>query len=447
MRLVVVGGDAAGMSAASQVKRRLGDAAEVIVVEQGRFTSYSACGIPYWIAGDVEQRDDLVVRTPEQHRDRGLDVRTGTRATRIDPERKLVHVEPGDPIPYDRLLLATGAQPTRPDLPGLDAPNVLGVQTLEDGARMLDAIRHAEGEDAHAVVVGAGYIGVEMAEAMIRRGFRVTVLERREQPMSTVDPDLGEQIAAAMRGMGIRVECGAAVEEVEVGADGRANGVRTADASFRADVVVLGLGVRPSAELALAAGLPVGDSGGIRVDSTMRVQGSDSIWAAGDCVESWDRIGRRWLHVPLGTHANKQGLVAGMTIAGQAAEFPGIVRTAMTKVCDLEVARAGLGEQQAAAVADRVLTATIETTTRAGYMPGVQPMTVKLVADGADGRLLGGQIVGREGSAIRIDTCAIALWSELTAADLMMADLGYAPPYSSVWDPLQVAARRIVAQL
>lgn len=445
-RLVVIGGDAAGMTAASQVKRQGGDAFDVIVLEQGPFTSYSACGIPYWVAGDVGGVDDLVARTPQEHRKRGIDVRLRARATAIDLEDRKVTVAGADPVRFDHLLIATGATPLRPDIPGLKAPNVLGVQTLDDGANAIEVLQAREPDTRDAVVIGGGYIGIEMAEALVRRGYAVTVIDRAPQPMTTLDSDLGRLVADAMEGMGIDVECGVEVEAVETDDGGSATAVRAGGRTYPADVVVLGLGVRPATDLAREAGLPLGESGGLRVDSHMRVEGHDRVWAAGDCVESWDLVAKRWVHVPLGTHANKQGLVVGSTLAGRDLEFPGIVKTAMSKVCDLEVARTGLGEDEARELGRDVVTARIETTTRAGYMPGAKPMTVKLLGERSDGRLLGAQIVGREGAAIRIDTCATALWAQMTARQLVMSDLGYAPPFSSVWDPIQVAARALLAQ-
>ena len=417
------------------------------MLEQGPFTSYSACGIPYWLAGDVDRADDLVVRTPQEHRTRGIDVRLHARATGIDLDSRRVDVAGTDAVGYDQLLIATGATPLRPDLPGLKAPNVLGVQTLDDGAHAMQVLRAREPGAHEAVVVGGGYIGIEMAEALVRRGYHVTVVDRAPQPMTTLDPELGRLVAKAMQGMGIDLACGVGVEEIETDDTGRATGVRAGGTTFPADVVVLGMGVRPATDLAREAGLPLGDSGGVRVDERMQVEGHDRVWAAGDCVETWDRVALRWTHVPLGTHANKQGLVAGACLGGRDARFPGVVKTAMSKVCELEVARTGLGEAEAEELGRDVLTATIETTTRSGYMPETQPMTVKLLCERVDGRLLGAQIVGREGSAIRIDTCATALWVGMTAGDLMMSDLGYAPPFSSVWDPVQVAARALVSQL
>jgi NADPH-dependent 2,4-dienoyl-CoA reductase/sulfur reductase-like enzyme len=449
-RLVVIGGDAAGMSAASQAKRRLGDRLDVVVLEQGPFTSYSACGIPYWVAGDVDSAEQLVARSPQEHRVRGIDVRLHARATAIDLDNRAVQVAGADPVGYDQLLVATGAQPLRPDLPGLAAPNVLALQTLDDGAHAIEVLQSREPQARRAVVLGAGYIGIEMAEALVRRGYAVTVVDKAPQPMTTLDPDLGRLVADAMKGMGMRVVCGVEVEEVETDAAGSATGVRAGGTTYPADVVVLGLGVRPATDLAREAGLPLGDSGGLRVDARLRVEGHDRVWAAGDCVESWDLVAQRWVHVPLGTHANKQGMVVGAALAGSDLEFPGVLKTAMSKVCDLEVARTGLGEAEARELGRDVLTASVETTTRAGYMPGAQPMTVKLLCErrgAAPGRLLGAQIVGREGAAIRIDTCATALGAQLTVRDLVMADLGYAPPFSSVWDPVQVAARTLLSQL
>jgi NADPH-dependent 2,4-dienoyl-CoA reductase/sulfur reductase-like enzyme len=445
-RLVVIGGDAAGMTAASQVKRLGGDEYDVIVLEQGPFTSYSACGIPYWVAGDVGGVDDLVARTPQEHRTRGIDVRLHARATAIDLDQRKVTVAGADPVRFDHLLIATGATPLRPDFPGLKAPNVLGVQTLDDGAHTIEVLQAREPDTRDAVVIGGGYIGIEMAEALVRRGYAVTVIDRAPQPMTTLDPDLGRLVAQAMEGMGIDVVCGVEVEAVETDDGGSATGVCAGGQTYPADVVVLGLGVRPSTDLAREAGLPLGESGGLRVDTHMRVEGHDRVWAAGDCVESWDLVAQRWVHVPLGTHANKQGLVVGSTLVGRDLEFPGIVKTAMSKVCDLEVARTGLGEDEARELGRDLVTAKIETTTRAGYMPGAKPMTVKLLGERSDGRLLGAQIVGREGAAIRIDTCATALWAQMTARQLVMSDLGYAPPFSSVWDPIQVAARALLAQ-
>ncbi|MFJ8691534.1 FAD-dependent oxidoreductase [Streptomyces roseolilacinus] len=448
-RLVVVGGDAAGMSAASQARRLKGpDELEIVAFERGRFTSYSACGIPYWVGGDVTDRDRLVARTPEQHRARDIDVRLRTEVTELDLDRGRVRTRDAESgtetwTGYDRLVLATGARPVRPPLPGIDAPGVHGVQTLDDGQALLDRLDGAPGR--RAVVVGAGYIGVEMAEALLRRGYEVTVLNRGEQPMATLDPDMGRLVHAAMDGMGITTVGGAEVTEVLTGTDGGARAVVAGGAEYPADVVVLGLGVEPETTLARAAGLPLGTYGGLLTDLAMRVRGREEVWAGGDCLEVLDLVSGRERHVPLGTHANKHGQVIGANVAGGYATFPGVVGTAVSKVCSLEIARTGLRERDARAVGLRYVTVTAESTSRAGYYPGAAPMTVKMIAERRTGRLLGTQIVGREGAGKRVDIAAVALTAGMTVEQVAALDLGYAPPFSPVWDPVQVAARKAVA--
>ncbi|MGK3093283.1 FAD-dependent oxidoreductase [Streptomyces sp. WAC01490] len=448
-RLVVIGGDAAGMSAASQARRLKGpDELEIIAFERSTFTSYSACGIPYWVSGDVAGPDDLIVRTPEEHRERDIDLRMRTEVTEVDVAGQRVRAvdrESGDTYwtGFDKLVIATGARPVRPELPGIDAPGVHGVQTLGDGQALLDSLDHAAGR--RAVVVGAGYIGVEMAEAMLKRGFEVTVLNRGEQPMATLDPDMGKLVHDAMDGLGITTVNGASVTKILTGPDGRVSEVATEERTYPADVVVLGIGVEPEAELAREAGLTVGPHGGILTDLAMRAVGHENIWAGGDCVEVLDLVAGRSRHIALGTHANKHGQVIGSNVGGGYGTFPGVVGTAVSKVCDLEIARTGLREKDAQAVGLRYVTATIESTQRAGYYPGAKPMTVKMIAELRTGRLLGVQIVGREGAAKRVDVAAVALTAGMTVEQMTALDLGYAPPFSPVWDPILVAARKTVA--
>ncbi|WP_330316451.1 FAD-dependent oxidoreductase [Streptomyces platensis] len=446
-RLVVVGGDAAGMAAASQARRlRKPDELAITAFERGHFTSYSACGIPYWVGGDVDGPDALIARTAEEHRARDIDLRMRTEVTELDLDRGRVRTRELDSggreswTGFDKLVLATGARPRRPGLPGIDAPGVHGVQTLDDGQALLDTLDASSGR--RAVVVGAGYIGVEMAEALIRRGYEVTVLEQSAQPMSTLDPDMGALVHEAMCGMGIETVCGTTVTGVLTDTAGRARAVTTEDGEYPADVVVLGLGVRPETTLAAAAGLPLGESGGLLTDLAMRVRGQDHIWAGGDCVEVLDLISGRTRHIALGTHANKHGQVIGANVGGGYATFPGVVGTAVSKVCDLEIARTGLLEREARAAGLRFVTATVEATNRAGYYPGARPMHVKMLAERRTGRLLGVQIVGREGAGKRVDIAAVALTAGMTVERMTALDLGYAPPFSPVWDPVLVAARK-----
>lgn len=450
-RLVVIGGDAAGMSAASQARRLRGpDELEIVAFERGHFTSYSACGIPYWVGGDVGDRDLLIARTPEEHRARDIDLRLRTEVTELDLDRGRVRardLESGAEswTSYDKLVIATGARPIRPELPGMDAPGVHGVQTLDDGQALLDTLARTGGR--RAVVVGAGYIGVEMAEAMIHRGYEVTVVNRGPQPMATLDPDMGRLVHDAMEGMGITMVNDAAVTSLPTGDDGRVRAVATEDGRFPADVVVLGIGVRPETDLARAAGLPLGEHGGLLTDRSMRVRGHENVWAGGDCVEVLDLVSGQQRHIPLGTHANKHGQIIGANVGGGYATFPGVVGTAVSKVCDLEIARTGLREKDARRVGLRFESVTVESTSRAGYYPDSSPMTVKMLAELRTGRLLGVQIVGREGAGKRVDIAAVALTAGMTVEQMTALDLGYAPPFSPVWDPVLVAARKATARI
>ncbi|WP_328536107.1 FAD-dependent oxidoreductase [Streptomyces sp. NBC_00344] len=447
-RMVVIGGDATGMSAASQARRLKGpEELEIIVFERGRFTSFSACGIPYWVGGSVAERDDLVARTPDEHRARAIDLRMRTEVTEIDVAGQRVRshdLESGARTwtSYDELVLATGARPVRPALPGIDAAGVHGVQTLGDGESLIDSLESARGN--RAVVVGAGYIGVEMAEALLRRGYRVTVLTRGSQPMATLDPDMGRLVHEAMDGMGITTVTGAEVTGILTDDAGRVRAVSADGTEYPADIAVLGMGVAPQTAVARAAGLPLGEHGGLLTDLSMRVQGHENIWAGGDCVEVLDLVSGRMRHIPLGTHANKHGQIIGANIGGGYATFPGVVGTAVSKVCDVEIARTGLREKDARAAGLQFVTATIEATNSAGYYPEAAAMTVKMLAERRTGKLLGVQIVGREGSAKRVDIAAVALTAGMTVEQMVTLDLGYAPPFSPVWDPVLVAARKAV---
>ncbi|WBB66673.1 FAD-dependent oxidoreductase [Micromonospora sp. WMMD812] len=451
-RLIVIGGDAAGMAAASQARRRrdLADL-EIVAFERGHFTSYSACGIPYWISGLVPEPEALIARDPETFRTSfDIDVRIRHEVTAIDLERREVvarDLAGGGEVRehFDDLVYATGAVPIKPPWAKGGIGGVFGMQTLDDGSALRDWLEN-DPKPRHAVVVGAGYIGVEMAEAMIVRGLSVTLVEQADQAMSTVDGDMAELVADAMTGIGIHVRTGLRVTGLEE-RDGRVTAVVTAEGPIPADVVVLGLGVRPNTALAEAAGVPLGPTGAIRVDRRMRVPGLPGVWAAGDCVETLHRVSGMPVHIPLGTHANKQGRIAGINIGGGYATFAGVIGTAVTKVCDLEVGRTGLRERDATAAGFEFVSVVAESTSRAGYYPGARPMTVKLIAERPGGRLLGAQIVGWSEAAKRIDTLAVALWNGMTVDEMTALDLGYAPPYAPVWDPVLIAARKAVDAL
>lgn len=440
-RLIVIGGDAAGMSAAATA-RRLRPDLEIVALEKGGYTSYSACGIPYVIGGEVASLDELVARTPQQFRtEHRIDVRMRHEAVAIDLDARRVTVrdhahERDITLGFDLLHLATGARPVRPDLPGIDAGFVHGVQTLDDAAHLLAHAKAAR--CANVVVVGGGYIGLELAEAFVRWGAVVTVVDRGAHVMASLDADMAVRVEQAMRRHGIAVRTGLEVTGFEPGR------VLTAEGPIVADLVVLGIGVAPNAALAADAGLALGAGGAIRVDRR-QAAGAEGVYAAGDCAETFHRITQRPVYLALGTIANKTGRIAGINLGGGYATFGGAVGTAVTRVCSTEVARTGLNEREAAAAGFRVVSATVEATNRAGYLPGARPMTVKMLAEVGSGRLLGCQIVGQDGAGKRIDVVATALTAGMTAEDLVGLDLAYAPPVSPLWDPVQVAARRLLS--
>ncbi len=445
-RLVVIGGDAAGMTAASRARRRRDpDELEIVAFERGPYTSYSACGIPYLVGDLVSQVDELVARSPEEHRRNGIDVRTEHEVVAIDLNPRRVQVRDLSDHnaerdePFDQLVVATGAVPVRPDLPGIDTDGIFGVQTLAEGV----TVRRAVDDRAprHAVVVGGGYIGLEMAEALVRRGLEVALVDRTEQPMATaLDDDMGALVRDALRAVGVTLHMGESVDGFDTEA-GAVRAVRTSQRTLPADLVVLGLGVRPNSDLAERAGIAVGQTGGVVTDARMETS-VGGVWAAGDCVESFDRVTGRPVVVALGTHANKQGRVVGINVTGGEARFPGVVGTAASKICAYEVARTGLTERQASEAGVDVVTAKIESTTRARYYPGASAITVKVVVERPGGRIVGAQIVGEEGAAKRIDVLATAIWNRMPVDEVASLDLSYAPPFSPVWDPVLVAARK-----
>lgn len=446
----MIGGDAAGMSAASQARRLKGrDELEIVAFERGHYSSYSACGIPYFVAGLLgDDEEILIARSPEEHRRRDIDIRMREEVVGIDLEARRVSVrkvEDGTEYEegFDQLLVATGAQPIRPALEGIDAAGIFGVQVLGDGMA-IDAWVE-ERKPRSAVVIGAGYIGLEMAEALKIRGLEVAVVEFGPQPMATLDPDMGSLVADALRDQGIAFwpneKATAFLAE-----GGVVKKVVTDQQELDADIVVLGIGARPNVELAKASGIPIGDAKGVQVDRQLQTP-IDGVWAAGDCAEKFHLVSRSAVSIALGTHANKEGRAAGINIAGGYETFPGVLGTAVTKLCSIEVARTGLNEKEAAAAGFDAVSVITDSTTRAGYYPDTQPIKTKMVVEKHSARLLGAQIIGREGAAKRIDVIATALWKEMTVDDMLNMDLSYAPPFAPVWDPVLITARKAWEQV
>lgn len=450
-RLVVIGGDAAGMSAASTARRRLGaDELEIVVFEQGETTSYAACGIPYWVGDMVATRESLIARTPETFREKQqIDVRIHHRVTAIDTNKKTVTATDLDSgqdvtVTYDDLLIATGASPIVPPIDGIDLPGVHTVKTLPDGASIKAAVKTRAVQTV--AVVGAGYIGVEMAEAFKLLGLTVHLIDAAPTPLMRLDASLGQMVATQMAKAGINVVFDAPVTGFRAGDDGHVAAVLTKQGEIACDLVVLGLGVKPNSQLAADAGVPLAENGGILTDETQRTP-VEGVWAAGDCTAQIHRVSGERVAIALGTVANKQGRCAGTNLAGGTAVFPGVLGTAVTRVLDTEIGMTGLSLDQAVKAGFAAVAVNVTAASRAHYYPGGEDMTVRLVAEVGSGRLLGAEIVGGDAAAKRIDTLATAIWNDMTALEVSDLDLSYAPPFSPVYDPVLQAARVMAGKI
>ena len=445
--VVVVGGGAAGMSAASRI-RRLRPNWSITVLERGDYVSFILCGLPYYVKGLVENEDRLVVYTPEFFRmKRSIDVRTHHEARSIDAANRLVEavdVESGasETFHYDRLVIAAGAEPVRPGIPGLDLDGVFTLHSISSGM----AIRSFLGSQMvrRAAVIGAGYVGLEMAEALRGVGAEVTLIEALESVLPGGEPEIAALVDEELRRQGVEVRTGQLAQALE--GDGRVRRVVTSDGTLDVDLVLVSVGVRPAVQMAREAGIEVGPTGAIATDRRMATNVPD-VYAAGDCAEAQHMLTDRPAYVPLGTIANKQGRVAGISAAGGKAEFAGIVGTAGLKVFDLEVARTGLTEAQAREAGFDPVSALIRFPSHAPYYPGARDLTVKLVADGGSGRVLGAQMCGPDTVAKRIDTVAAALYARMSVADIESLDLSYAPPFATAWEGIQLAAQRLLDKL
>lgn len=442
--LVVIGGGAAGMSAASAA-RRVDPDLEIVVLEAGGYTAYGMCGLPYYLSGAVARADHLLAYPPTFFREqRRIDLRLNTRATRLDPDRHVIYYrdDGGEHrLSYRGVIVAAGGLPAAPPVPGLDHERVFTVRAMEDAITLrslLDA-----GYIGSALVVGAGYIGLEMAEALVARGVSVTVAEALPRVMPTVDPPIADLVEAEVRRHGVDLRLRARLQEVRSGAAGL--DALVDGTVLTVDAIVVAAGVRPAASVAADAGAATGPEGALLVDDQMRTSLPD-VYAAGDCVALHHQVVGRPAFVPLGPAANKTGRVAGTVAAGGEARFRGIVGTAVVKVFDLAVARTGLTLTEAEAEGLPAVATDAVGRSRAKYYPGAEPVSVRLVHE-AGGRLLGAQLVGNgEGVAKRIDVIAVALQAGFGVEDLAGLDLSYAPPYAPVYEPVLLAAQAAAAR-
>jgi NADPH-dependent 2,4-dienoyl-CoA reductase/sulfur reductase-like enzyme len=429
MALVVIGGVAAGLSAAARA-RRVDPRLPITVLEQGPVISYGACGLPYFVEGRVRSAGELVVYTPEYFRkERKIEVRTGTRVVAISHPRREVQLESGERVRYDRLVIATGARCSRVGIVGAEQRHVFTLHTLADAERMRGFLREAK--PRRAVVVGAGYIGLEAADALRRNGLHVTVLESSSYAILRRDAAFTAAVKGQLEKHGVELRLGVEVRHIEP----------CQVAGVPCDLVVLAMGFQPNTELASEAGVEIGRSGAIRTTERMETN-LHGVYAAGDCAEVLHRVTGRPTYIPLGTTANKTGRVAGANAAGARERFSGVTGTSIVGIFGKGFAMTGLSSDEARAEGFEPVSVRIEANSRPKYYEGTTTV-VELVADRGSERLLGGSVIGEDGVAGRINVLAAALAAEMRVEEFEQMDLAYSPPFSPVWDPLLIAAQQL----
>lgn len=446
MRFVIIGGDAAGMSAASRAKRRQPEM-EVIVLERTNDVSYSACGMPYNIADPEREIDDLIVRYPHVFREKqGIDLRTGYRVESIDPAQKNVKGTTRDGKPfredYDELLIATGASPIIPDLPGFDLPGVMGLKSLDDGRRIKEFI--AEHGVKHAIIIGMGYIALEMGEALRARNVDVAMVKPRPVFLPWLHQDLSRMVKEEVETKGVKLYAGHEVQRIDQ-RNGRVK-VACPDLELEGDMVLVAVGVTPNSQLAEDAGIALSIKKSIAVDKRLCTS-ENHIYAAGDCADAYHIVTGEKTWIPLALRANRAGWAVADNVTGKDVTLPGIAGTAVFKVFDLQVAHTGLNMDEAKKSGFEPVEIVIQGRTRAHAHPGASKIGVHMVGDRKSGRLLGVQMVGKEGAAHRIDAPAVALQAKMTVEAFVQCDLAYAPPFSPVWDPMLTAANQLLKKL
>jgi NADPH-dependent 2,4-dienoyl-CoA reductase/sulfur reductase-like enzyme len=443
-RFLVIGGVAAGMSAASRAKRRKPEM-DVIVLEKGSFISYGSCGLPYFISDLVKNAKGLVVHDAAFFKKkRGIDVLTKHAVTRVDPQTKTVFARnlrqrSEVSLSYDKLAICIGAFPARPELPGVNLKNIFVIRTLEDG---LAIKRFIEREAPKKVaIIGAGLIGLEMAEAFKKRGLEVTLIKRPGSILKMFDDDMAKMVEEQLKTNKVKLIKDAVIQGFVGDKQDRVRAVLVSEKSYRTDFVLLAIGSRPNSTLAREAGLKLAANGTIVVDERMHTSHPD-IFAAGDCVGQRHLITGKEVYLPRGTTANKQGRIAGDNAAGGNEVFPGVLGTAVSKIFDLTVARTGLSSAEAEAAGYDFVTSTIASPSHAETYPNPEPedITIKLIIEKGTGKLLGAQMIGKLGVAKRIDVFATAIQAGMTIEEITRLDLCYSPPFAPVWDSVLVAA-------
>jgi NADPH-dependent 2,4-dienoyl-CoA reductase/sulfur reductase-like enzyme len=447
-RLVVIGGVAAGMSAASRA-RRLNPKIEIMVFEKSGFVSYGSCGLPYFVSDVIKAPENLVVYDAKFFKEkRNIDVYLHHEVLKIFPAKRSVLVKDLEKdkefeVGYDKLVIATGARAVKPNIKGIDLNGIFTIRFLEDGIAIKNFIR--ENSPKKALIIGAGYIGMEMAEALVSLGIDVTIVEVMPNILGSMDDEINEVVEAELQKNGVKLLKSTSVVEF-VGDGFVRKAILNNGSSLDVDLVIVGAGIKPNSEIARDAGIEMGRSGAIAVNQRMETN-IPGVFAAGDCAEAFHLVLGRPVYIPLGTTANKQGKVAGENAVGGNAIFKGIVGTAVFKVFELEVARTGISEKQAKEEGIDYVSTVIEHSSRAHYYPGGSKIRVKLIAERRTGRLLGAEMVGRDGVAKRIDVFATALHARMSIDEIAGLDLSYAPPFAPVWDPILIAANDIEKKL
>ncbi|QEG33822.1 FAD-dependent oxidoreductase [Bythopirellula goksoeyrii] len=438
MKIVIVGAVAGGASAAARA-RRLDEDAEIILVERGEAPSFANCGLPYYVGGVIESRDKLLVTPKQRLIDRyRLDVRTYSEAIQIDRQAKTVLIrdlksDNEYSESYDKLILSPGASPLRPPISGVDLPQVYTLRDLGDADRLSQAGSQAE----QAVVIGAGFIGLEMTENLVRRGIETTVVELADQVLPPWDAEMVTSVTEHLRSKGVKLELADAAESI-VPVENRLLIQLRSGKKLPADLVVLSVGVRPENKLAIEAGLEVGQRGGIRVNEQMQTSDPD-IYAVGDAVEVHHFVDGTPVQIPLGGPANRQGRIAADSIFGRSAHYRGTQGTAVVGVFDMTASMTGLSEKSLRAAGMAFEKIYVHPSHHAGYFPGAEQMSLKLLFVPKDGKILGAQAVGRAGVDKRIDVLAVAIQAGMTVYDLEEMELAYAPQYGSAKDPVNMA--------
>jgi NADPH-dependent 2,4-dienoyl-CoA reductase/sulfur reductase-like enzyme len=440
-RLIVIGGGAAGPSVAAKAKRVDPDL-DIQMFDRGPHVSYAACPTPYFIAGRIPKPERLIARTPEKFAQAGINVHLETGIEQLDLAAGEAVDTRGQRWAFDRVAYTTGAASYRPAIPGADAAGVFSLKDLADAIAIERYV--SERRARRAIILGAGLIAMEMAEAFRARGLETTVLYRGAFPLRRLGEEFGALVREELERQGVTFVAGVETRAIEASAGGLR--VETATGAFDADLVLAALGIRPQTALAAEAGIALGASGAVATDARQRTN-HEHVYSAGDCAEATLRITGRPGYYPYGDVANKQGRVAGANLGGEEAEFAGVLGSWCVKVFDLEVAATGLTLEEARAADLEAVAVTVRAGSRAGAYPGAQPLHLRLVAQRGSGRLLGAQAAGADQVVGRVDAVAAGLHRGMTAADLAQLDLCYAPPFAPVWDPLHIAASECLKQI